>query len=136
MNATRAKTRSVHAAGGFSFIEILVAIGIIGATLIIFQAVLSGSFLSRDAKDESVARAIASSELESLRALGYAALPASGPFSAGELARLPAGAGAVAVSSYETEVKRVTVTVSWTEPESGAHTVALDTLIAAHGGLP
>lgn len=127
---------SMRACRGFSFLEILITIGLIGVALVVFQATLSGSFLSEYAKDQGLARAIAGNELDALRSLGYSALPGSGTFFNGDLARLTNGSGAVSISDYATNIKRVTVTVSWTEHASGARALSLDTLIAKTGGLP
>ncbi len=121
---------------GFTLIEAVIALFLLGLILLIFQGTLRNMPLIKYAKNQDIALKIASSELESLRAGGYAALPVSGSFSDPLIATLPSGAGGVSVTTYNAETKQVTVTVTWRE--AGKETdssVTLTTLMTEIGGL-
>ncbi len=121
---------------GFSLIEAVLAVGLLGVILVIFQGTLRNMPLIKYAKNQDLALKIASSELESLRAGGYAALPVSGTFSDPLISSLPSGAGAVTVTAYNAETKQVIVTVSWREEgRTSDSSVALTTLVTEIGGL-
>lgn len=121
---------------GFSLIEVILTIGIVGTILVVFQAVLTSSALVRTTTFEGVALKIAESKLNVLRHGGYAALPPSGSLTDTNLSLLPEGAETVTVSSFNTGTKQVTVSVSWSDPRAGARTVSMTTLVATLGGLP
>ena len=121
---------------GFSLIEVLLTIGIIGTILVVFQAVLTSQALVRTTVFEDVALKIAQSELGVLRHGGYAALPASGPVNNADLSLLPSGAETGTVGAFNDGTKRVTVAVAWTDPRAGARSVSLTTLVTTFGGLP
>lgn len=136
-SAMRSTPSASSSLPGLTLIEILVSIGILGVMLILFQAVLSGSNLSSFAKNQGLALSVAETKLESLRQGGYAALPASGPFSASDLSLLPGGSGTLSITDYDAATKRVTVTVSWLGHQSTTpFTLSIDTLITKTGGLP
>jgi type II secretory pathway pseudopilin PulG len=122
---------------GFSFIEVTIATGIIGLMI-----VATGTFLGRvpangrEFRDLDVALRIARNEIEALRAGGYAALPASGPFANDLLSSLASSSASVAVSAYGAETKRVDVSVSWSETNASPRSVSLTTLITQTCGLP
>lgn len=128
----------MHASRGFSLVEVVISICIIGAILILLQSVVRTGVLVRTAKNEGVALSIARNELESVRSSGYSALPGSGSFSDSLLSTLPSGATTtLTVSAYNAKTKQVTVTVVWRDPGNTASTtVSLDTLITQTGGLP
>jgi prepilin-type N-terminal cleavage/methylation domain-containing protein len=119
---------------GFSLIEVVVSIGIIAVMVLLYFAMFSSVSLAKHAKNRDIALKIANHEMESLRGLGYDALPASGSFSDASLSSLTSGAGSVAVSAYNAQTKEVTVTVTWNE-SSGSQSVSLSTLIVNSGGL-
>lgn len=123
---------------GFTLIEVVVSIFIMGVMLLLLQAVVHGGVLVRTSKNQGIALAIARNELESLRGGGYAALPASGSFSDSLVGMLPpAATTTLTVSAYTTKTKQVTVTVTWLDPGSPASsTISLATLITQTGGLP
>lgn len=121
---------------GFSFIEVVVSLFIIGTVIVLSGAILKAAPLSRHAKYENLALSIAQNELEGLRSAGYSSLPASGSFSDSLLASLPSGSGTVSVSDFNTKAREAQVTVSWREEGSAAtSTVTLTTLISSVGGL-
>ena len=123
-------------ARGFSLIEVVLTIGIVGAILIIFQSVLTSSALVRTTAFGDVALGVASSELENLRHGGYTALPASGAVADNALSALPSGSENLAVTDYNASTKKVVVTVGWVDPRGGARSIALTTLLTKVGGLP
>lgn len=128
----------MNSARGFSLIEVIVSIFIVGVILLMVQAVARSSVLVRTSKNQGIALAIARNELEGLRAGGYATLPSSGSFSDGLLSALPSAATTtLAVSAYNAKTAQVTVSVVWRDPGSAASsTVSLSTLITQTGGLP
>ncbi len=121
---------------GFTLVEIVVTLGIIAAALAVYAATIYTVFLTRDAKDQEIALRIADNELEGLRALGYAGLPASGSFTDSQLSSLNASAATITVTDFNSKTKKVTVTVSWQEPGKGSRVVTLSTLLTQTGGLP
>jgi prepilin-type N-terminal cleavage/methylation domain-containing protein len=123
---------------GFSLIEIVVSVFIVGVMLIMLQAVMHSGVLVRNSKSRGVALAIARNELEILRAGGYATLPPSGTFSDILMSTLPPFATTTrTVSIYDAQTKQVSVSVVWRDAGSPASsTVSLSTLITQTGGLP
>ena len=121
---------------GFSLIEVVITIGIIGTILIVFQSILASSALVRTTTYGDVALAIAESKLANLRGAGYSALPGSGAVSDSALTRLPQSSQTLTITDYNDGTKRVTVSVAWSDPRSGSRTVSLATLITEVGGLP
>ena len=139
MNPARghASTRRLRR-GGFSLIEVVVSIFIIGVILLMVQAVARSSVLVRTSKNQGVALAIARNEIEGLRAGGYAALPPNGSFPNDLLNSLPRSATTtLVISAYNDKTEQVTVSVIWKDPGATASsTVSLSTLITQTGGLP
>lgn len=120
---------------GFTLIEVTVSIFVIGVMIVASASLLHGVPASRLTRDQSIALTVVQNQIETLRAGGYAALPASGPFSDAALASLISGAGTVTVAEYDAKTKRVDVQVSWTEADASPHDVTLTTLITETGGL-
>jgi prepilin-type N-terminal cleavage/methylation domain-containing protein len=124
------------ASRGFSLVEVVISLFVIGVTIALTTTMLTLMPLSRHAKDQSLALSIASNEVEGLRSLGYASLPASGSFSDTQLSLLPQGSGSITVTDFNPRTKQVDVTVSWQENASTASSsVSLTTLITTVGGL-
>lgn len=122
---------------GFSLIEVTVAIGIIGMMVVATSALLQRLPVNgREVRDQDVALKVARGEMETLRAGGYDALPASGPFSAPLLNSLASGSGSVTITAYDTKTKRADVSVMWTGTGTAVRTVSLTTLISQNSGLP
>jgi prepilin-type N-terminal cleavage/methylation domain-containing protein len=122
---------------GFSLIEVVVAIAIVGVVSILPQAILGALPLARIAKHQDLALTIAEHKLEQVRALGYAVLPASGPFTNSLQSDFASSSATLAVNVYNAKTKWVNVTVFWNEPNiPTTFSVSLDTLIAEVGGLP
>lgn len=120
---------------GFSLIEILVTIGILGLMIVVYQAVLGNVYLTRNVQDKDVALKIATYKIEEIRALGYSSMPGSGTFTDTLLTSLPSGTAAMTITDYNAKVKQVVVTVGWTPQNSTARSVSLTTLVTDTGGL-
>lgn len=120
---------------GFTLIEVVIAIFVIGSTVALYAAGLKTFAVTRSAGHGEVALRIAEGKLEALRAAGYAAVPTSGSFSDPALGTLPSATGTLAVSDSNAKTKRVTVTVSWQESTTSPRSVSLSTLITQTGGL-
>ena len=134
----RYKVQGVRKKGtGFSLIEVTVALGIIGVMLVAVGALLSRRPVdSREVRNQDLALTLVRSELETLRAGGYDALPTSGPFTHMLLPSLAGSSASVAVADFDAETKQVDVSVSWQGAGSVTRSVSLTTLVAQNGGLP
>lgn len=90
---------------------------------------------TRDSTYENIASHIADSKLDELRALGYAALPLSGPFSDPLLAKIPQGQASTSLSVWNAETTEVLVGVSWRGADGSTRVISETTLITKTGGL-
>lgn len=124
----------MRASRGFSLIEVVISIFIVGIMIFMSNAILLGSPLIQNAKNQDIALKIVVNEMEGLRALGYSSLPASGPFSDDLLTSLPSGSANIIVSDFNEDTKKVVATVEWTE-KGTQKSVSLSTLITKIGGL-
>ena len=118
---------------GFSFIEVLVAISIIGLVGALSSTLINSALLSRSTSYQNMAL---TNELEKLRNDGYAALPTTGSFTDSLMSTLPSGSGTATVSTYDAKTKEVAVSVSWQDSSGAVQSVALTTLMTETGGLP
>ncbi|MCL5667146.1 MAG: prepilin-type N-terminal cleavage/methylation domain-containing protein [Patescibacteria group bacterium] len=118
---------------GYTIIEVVISLFIIGAVLVIYAAASNSIVLNRSVKYQELAHYIAVSELEDLQAAPFSSIPSSGPFSHSLLGQLPQGSANLEVSDYSAKVKQVKVTVGWQEPGRNAHNVALTTLMVEGG---
>lgn len=122
--------------GGFSLIEVLISVFIVGVTIILFQTALQGVFLVRIANHKEIALRIANNKMEYVRALPYASLPTSGTFSDSQMSSIPSGSGTLTVANFNSKVKQVTAAVTWVEPhDSMQRSVSISTLITEIGGI-
>jgi len=121
---------------GFSLVETTIAIGIVGM-IIVAMSVLLGRIPvdGREVRDQDVALRVAQSEIETLRAGGYDALPANGPFTNPLLDSLTAGTASVTIADFDTETKQADVNVSWQGTGGATRQVTLTTLITQRNGL-
>ncbi len=124
-----------HTHRGFTLIEVLVSILILGAMLVFYTSSFSATKLTRDAQRKDVALRVIEQKLEELRALTYAGLPASGTFSDPLLTSLPNGIASTTISTYNAAIKKATVGVSWIEGSSTLRYIESTTLITQVGGL-
>lgn len=120
---------------GTTLLEMLVVIGVLLCMLVVAGSLVAGLPVLRLARHEDIALKIATSQIDTLRAGGYGALPSSGSFSDSLLSSLPSGAGSNTISAFNAETKQVTVTVSWVESSGQSHSVSLTSLMTEVGGL-
>ena len=133
--------KKINSAKGFNLIEIVLAIAVAGAIFLVIANLPSSINLIGKSKNESIAKDVAAQTIENLRGQTYVNLAnGSTTITDGRISSLPGGSGTTVIEDCPTsscpggsEVKKVTVTVSWTqnnEPKS----VILTTLIS-DGGL-
>lgn len=121
---------------GFSFIEVIVTLFIVGAVLVLYQAAAGVMRLMKTAKNQEIALQVANNEIEELRAGGYASLPASGGFSSSQLSALTSGSGNLTITSLNADTKQILVSVQWRETGgSVVRNISLTTLVTKTGGL-
>mgnify|MGYP001561851880 FL=1 len=113
----------------------MVAIFIVSVAVVFATMVIGTIKVTRDSAYENIAFRIADSKLNELRAGGYGALPADGPFSVPQLADVPQGAASTTVTVWNAKTKQVVVGDSWLGADGGTRYVPLTTLITETGGL-
>lgn len=111
-------------------IEIIIALGLILLTLVIFGVAVATLPLTKFSRSQNIAYHLATKKIEELRATPFAGLPPSGGFSDSGMADLPGSAGSLLVANYQgnAQIKKVTAIVSWPD-EGQSREVALETLI-------
>lgn len=124
---------------GLSMIEILLGLGIMTVTIVIYTGSLATVRMVRDSRDQVQAYRIASRQLEILRSTDFAALPASGTIVDSNLNNLPSGSGSYTVGDYPGSVagrlKQAQVTVTWVDNGVNKQ-VQISTLITETGFNP
>lgn len=131
---------------GFSIIEILLVLMIIGFIVSLINLAPSAIGLIGSSKYESLGKEIAQKKIEDLRSLGYDNIcdptpnPCNENITDSRLSTLPSGTGVALVESCPSgiclnneEIKKLTITVSWIEPEKGSKKVEMTTLISEEG---
>lgn len=120
---------------GFTLIEVVVTIFILGVSMTLFAAI--GVLLKNAAgiRYTQAATRIAQTKLDELRAGGYEALSGSGPFTVAELSDLPEGAASTTVTAYNDNLKQVQVGVAWVGNDGNERYVSMTTLVVDQGGL-
>lgn len=128
----------MKASRGFTLVEVIISVFMLGVMLIMLQAVLHSATLIRISKNQGIALSIAKNELEYARSLGYASLPTYTTFRNTLMSTLPQAATTTfTVSIYNPKAKQITVSVIWLDPGSTASsTITLSTIVAQTGGLP
>lgn len=121
---------------GSTLIEAMIAIVVIGFTLVLFQYSIKNVPLARSESNRDIALKAARAELEELRLGGYAALPGNSTFTQPALSAFSSSTGALTVTVYNAKTKQVTATVYWYEGSlATTSSVSLTTLITEAGGL-
>lgn len=120
---------------GFTIVEVAVTILLIGVAASLFAVAHNTLSVTRNLSYDDVALRIASTELESLRASGYGALPASGSFASPLLSELPNGSASTSITVLNAKTKQVIVQVGWLQAGQVPRTLELATLITETGGL-
>ncbi len=120
---------------GFTLIEVLVTILLIGVTLVIYHGTSQSVVLNKWSRYKEIALRIADQKVQTLRTTSYSSIPASGTFTDPLISSLPDGAGTITVTDLNTKTKDVVVTVTWSNPQgTGTQQVQLETYIT-QGGL-
>lgn len=127
---------------GFSLIELLLVIMLIGFSVGLIVNMPNSINLIGSSRHQSLAKEIATYQLENLRLKGFDNLPGNGQnsFSDPRLSSLPGGAGSITMvdcpasvcSNGEENIKQASVSVTWKEKSDKS--VTLTTLIS-QGGL-
>ena len=125
---------------GFSLVELLLAIVIISTSVFLIGNLPNSLGLVTKSKHLSIAREIASKQIEDKRSISYANLvPDTSSISDSRLLTLPSSSGTVIVAdcspticTNSEHVKKITVTVNWKD-NNKTQTVTLDTFIGEGG---
>jgi len=118
--------------GGFSLIEVLVALFLLAATAMVFGVVYpSGARARTKAQYYSQALATAQRKIEDCRYTGYADLSIEGPTDT-SITALPNGNLRYTVTQHAADIKRVDVVVTWQGYGGVGGTVRVSSLISDH----
>lgn len=123
---------------GFSLIEVIIALAVVSASLLLYAGTAATVRLGRTTRDQVQAYRIAARQMEILRSTSFAALPASGNIIDSNLSALPAGSGSFTVADYPGtagKLKTASVTVNWTR-DGEPRIVNLQTLMSETGFNP
>ncbi|HMQ02112.1 MAG TPA: prepilin-type N-terminal cleavage/methylation domain-containing protein [Candidatus Doudnabacteria bacterium] len=119
---------------GFSIIEVMVSLLIIGTTLLLYTVISNSITLNKYNRYKEVALRSAETQLQVLRTTSYNSLPASGTFTNSQIQSLPEGAGAMVIEEVSAGLSEATVTISWRSPASEAmQEISLSTFLSQHG---
>lgn len=124
-----------HSTRGFTLIEILVSVFILGAIAVIFATATNTLSLTREMRQKDIALRVIDKQMESLRAAGYAGVGAGGAFSDSLLSALPNSSASTTVSDYNANMKQVDVSVGWQEVGLPERYLVATTLLVDTGGL-
>ena len=127
--------KKVHTVRGFTLIEILISVFILGAIAVVYVTATNTLSLTREVREKDIALRIIDKKLESLRAAGYAGVGSSGSFSDDLLSTIPNSSASTTISSYNANIKQVDVSVGWQEIGLPSRYLSGTTLIVDNGGL-
>ncbi|MCX6766716.1 MAG: type II secretion system protein [Candidatus Moranbacteria bacterium] len=126
----------INSNSGFSVIEVLVTLFVVGLVFVLFQQALGKVHLVNYADDQETALRVANNKIEELRSGGYSALPTSGNFSDSQLNTLSNSSVSMTITDFNTNTKKVVVTIQWRQSAgSPLRNVSLTTLVTKTGGL-
>lgn len=136
--------RKAKSEKGFSIIELLLVIMIVGFIALMVTNIPSSLRLIGKSKYESIAREIATQRIEDLRNTTYTGLANTGgapnPITDSRLSRLPSGKGEIfiedcpiTICTNNEVIKKIIVKVSWSE--SGQIKDVQFTTLISQGGL-
>jgi len=126
---------------GGTLIELLISVAVISIAIVsIYAALVYGLTVDIKARNLAIAKQIASEEIENVRNTAYTSLTnqTNGPMISNpisELAQLRhSGSGTLTIIDYPsyTDVKQVTVTVSWIESNQNK-SMNISTLVSKYG---
>lgn len=119
---------------GFSIIEVVITMFIVGITLVLFEATANSLVLNKYGRYKEIALRIADKKMQTIRTTAFASIPASGTFSDSQLSQLPNGQASITTSDISTTLKDVTVTITWTKPSGlGTQQMELQTYVSSVG---
>ncbi|MDQ3018888.1 MAG: hypothetical protein M3Q64_03395 [bacterium] len=128
------KQRKLNQAG-FSIVEVVVMLFIIGVMLLLFQTTSNTVILNRYGRYKEIALRAADQKVQTMRTTVFASIPATGSFTDSQIESLPNGAGTITVTDEDETLKHVVVTITWRNPKgTGNQQIQLDTYIS-RGGL-
>ncbi|HMR55382.1 MAG TPA: type II secretion system protein [Candidatus Doudnabacteria bacterium] len=120
--------------GGFTIIEVLVTLLIIGVTLLLYTVISNSITLNKYNRYKEVALRSAETRLQDLRTTSYDSLPSSGSFTNAQIQTLPDGTANLEITEISAGLAEATVTVSWRSPSSDAmQEISLSTFLSEHG---
>jgi Tfp pilus assembly protein PilV len=120
---------------GFSVIEVLITLFMVGVTLMLFQATANSIVLNKYGRYREVALRIADQKIQTVRTTSFASIPASGSFSDPQLSLIPSGAANLTVTDINDDLKDVQVIVTWRSPNNNStQQIQLQTYVS-RGGL-
>ena len=133
-------THAKSAQQGISLVETLIVIATISILVVLIASVSSSVATIGKTRSSSLAKDIASRELDYLRKIGYANLAnGNNTFTDSDLSRLPFGTGKYEISDCPVTVctkgektKQVKVTINWVE-QGNTKTAELMTLVGEGG---
>jgi len=121
----------------FTLVEVLISIVVVGIALVSVALVFSQSiFLLSEIRQRSIASEAVQDEMESIRNMSFGQILALGPAFVGPgFGRLTNPVGAVTVDDPfgVNDMRRVTVTVSWTSSQGVVLSRSLATLVTRDG---
>ncbi len=127
---SRGKTQA-----GFTIIEVVVTLFILGVTLVLFQVTAHSVALNKYSRYKEVAVRIADQKMQTLRITPFASFPTSGTFSDSRMSLLPSGQGSITVTDINSTLKDVKVTVTWLNSKNTANQQIEVRTYVAQGGL-
>lgn len=126
--------KSFNPLRGFTLVEMLVVIGMMGLALSAYAASIAAIPVLRSARFKALAIDIAVKRMEEIKALPWDSATGSGVISDSALTALPKGAGVWGVTVPETNLKEAMVRVQWEEPgQSAAKQYELRTYLVKGG---
>jgi type II secretory pathway pseudopilin PulG len=107
-----------HRPQGFSIVELVIAIVIAGIIIpAVAMALTNLSAINHRARDQALANMLAQNKVESLRSIGFNAIPLSTVSFSAELPSVMGGpkSASYTVTSPQTGIKQVDITISYTD---------------------
>lgn len=126
---------------GSALIEMIVAIGLLGVVLVgLYLGMLFAFKINRQARFVTTAYQVAEQEMEIIRNCSSSLANRTDAAFVGEvegLEQLPSGQGTLTIADHggDTNIKEVTVTVTWDNPDASHRTSRNLTTLVTQGGL-
>lgn len=113
----RNKKNAATGESGMSLVEVIITMFMISVLLVLYVAALNTVAQTKKLRFENLAYHIASKQMEELRNVAQASLPASGTITDPMLSQLPTGSADYAVSDYPgfSGMKEISIIVRWND---------------------